>query len=203
MSCLQVGQPAPEFKATAVLPDGDFAEVSLDQYKGKFLVLFFYPLDFTFVCPTEITAFSDNFDKFAALGAEVLGVSVDSQFSHLAWLQMPRSKGGLGAEDGSIDLKYPLVADLKKEIAQAFNVLIAAEGIALRGLFIIDPDGVVQHSTVNALNVGRSVEETLRVLSAFKYTREHPDQVCPANWSAGADTMVPTPKESKKFFAKV
>ncbi len=197
MSCLQVGQAAPSFSATAVMPDGDFATITLEQFKGKFVVLFFYPLDFTFVCPTEITAFSDSYAKFAALGAEVLGVSVDSQYSHLAWIQTPREHGGLG------ELQYPLVADLKKEIAMAYNVLIAEEGIALRGLFIIDPDGVVQHATINALNVGRSVEETLRVLSAFKYTREHPDQVCPANWSEGADTMIPDPVESKKFFAKV
>jgi peroxiredoxin (alkyl hydroperoxide reductase subunit C) len=197
MSCLQVGQAAPGFSATAVMPDGDFAEISLEQYKGKFVVLFFYPLDFTFVCPTEITAFSDSYDQFAALGAEVLGVSVDSQFSHLAWIQTPRNEGGLG------ELNYPLVADLKKEIATAYNVLIAAEGIALRGLFIIDPDGVVQHSTINALNVGRSVEETLRVLKAFKYTREHPDQVCPANWTEGDDTMIPDVVKSKEFFAKI
>lgn len=194
---MQVGQPAPAFTATAVMPDGDFAQITLEQYKGKFVVLFFYPLDFTFVCPTEITAFSDEHAKFAALGAEVLGVSVDSEYSHLAWIQTDRSAGGLG------ELAYPLVADLKKEIARAYNVLIEDAGVALRGLFIIDPDGVVQHSTINALNVGRSVEETLRVLSAFKYTREHPDQVCPANWSEGADTMIPDPVKSKEFFSKV
>ncbi|WP_287128324.1 peroxiredoxin [Candidatus Cyanaurora vandensis] len=197
MSCLQVGQPAPGFSATAVMPDGDFAQITLEQYKGKFVVLFFYPLDFTFVCPTEITAFSDDYDKFAALGAEVLGVSVDSEYSHLAWIQSERSAGGVG------DLRYPLVSDIKKEIARAFNVLIEDAGIALRGLFIIDPDGVVQHATVNNLNVGRSVDETLRVLSGFKYTRENPDQVCPANWTEGADTMIPDVVKSKEFFAKV
>jgi len=124
---MQVGQPAPGFTATAVMPDGDFAQITLDQYKGKFVVLFFYPLDFTFVCPTEITAFSDEYAKFAALGAEVLGVSVDSEYSHLAWIQTERSAGGLG------ELAYPLVADLKKEIARAYNVLIEDAGVALRG----------------------------------------------------------------------
>jgi len=197
MGCLRVGQAAPSFTATAVMPDLDFAQISLSDYKGKFVVLFFYPLDFTFVCPTEITAFSDSYAQFAALGAEVLGVSVDSQYSHLAWVQTPRDQGGLG------ELAYPLVADLKKEIASAYNVLIEEEGIALRGLFIIDPDGVVQHSTINNLNVGRNVDEVLRVLSGFKYTREHPDQVCPANWTEGADTMIPDPVKSKEFFAKV
>ncbi|WP_218079372.1 peroxiredoxin [Anthocerotibacter panamensis] len=197
MSSLRVGQAAPGFTATAVMPDGDFAQITLEQYKGKFVVLFFYPLDFTFVCPTEITAFSDSYAQFAALGAEVLGASVDSQYSHLAWIQTPREEGGLG------ELNYPLVADLKKEISAAYNVLIEEEGVALRGLFIIDPDGIVQHSTINALNVGRNVEETLRVLKAFKYTREHPDQVCPANWTEGEDTMIPDPVASKKFFAKV
>ena len=158
----RVGLQAPDFTATAVV-DQEFKEISLSQYRGKYVVLFFYPLDFTFVCPTEITAFSDRYDAFKALNTEVLGVSVDSQFSHLAWIQTERKQGGLG------DIAYPLVADLKKDIASAYTVLDEAEGVALRGLFIINPEGVVQHATVNNLPVGRNVEETLRVLQAFQH----------------------------------
>eukprot|EP00879_Flechtneria_rotunda_P029607 GHRR01032032.1.p1 GENE.GHRR01032032.1~~GHRR01032032.1.p1 ORF type:complete len:232 (-),score=66.06 GHRR01032032.1:42-680(-) len=151
-----VGSQAPDFKATAVF-DQEFVDISLSQYKGKYVVLFFYPLDFTFVCPTEITAFSDRFEEFKSTGAEVLGISVDSQFTHLAWIQTDRKEGGLG------DLSYPLVADLKKEISLAYGVL-TDDGIALRGLFIVDKDGIVQHATINNLAFGRSVDETLRTL---------------------------------------
>lgn len=192
----RVGLQAPDFTATAVV-DQEFKEISLSQYRGKYVVLFFYPLDFTFVCPTEITAFSDRYDAFKALNTEVLGVSVDSQFSHLAWIQTERKQGGLG------DIAYPLVADLKKEIAAAYNVLDEAEGVALRGLFIINPEGVVQHATVNNLPVGRNVEETLRVLQAFQHVEANPDEVCPANWTPGERTMTPDPVGSKDFFAAV
>jgi peroxiredoxin 2/4 len=193
---LRVGQSAPDFTATAVV-DQEFKEIKLSNYRGKYVVLFFYPLDFTFVCPTEITAFSDRHAEFKALNTEVLGVSVDSQFSHLAWIQTDRKSGGLG------DLAYPLVADIKKDISAAYNVLDPNEGIALRGLFIIDQDGVVQHSTINNLSVGRSVDETLRTLQAFQYTQAHPDEVCPAGWQPGAKTMNPDPVKSKDFFAAV
>ena len=192
----RVGLQAPDFTATAVV-DQEFKEISLSQYRGKYVVLFFYPLDFTFVCPTEINAFSDRYDAFKALNTEVLGVSVDSQFSHLAWIQTERKQGGLG------DIAYPLVADLKKEIAAAYNVLDEAEGVALRGLFIINPEGVVQHATVNNLPVGRNVEETLRVLQAFQHVEANPDEVCPANWTPGERTMNPDPVGSKDFFAAV
>ena len=192
----RVGLQAPDFTATAVV-DQEFKDISLSQYRGKYVVLFFYPLDFTFVCPTEITAFSDRYDAFKALNTEVLGVSVDSQFSHLAWIQTERKQGGLG------DIAYPLVADLKKEIASAYNVLDEAEGVALRGLFIINPGGVVQHATVNNLPVGRNVEETLRVLQAFQHVEANPDEVCPANWTPGERTMNPDPVGSKDFFAAV
>ena len=192
----RVGLQAPDFTATAVV-DQEFKDISLSQYRGKYVVLFFYPLDFTFVCPTEITAFSDRYDAFKALNTEVLGVSVDSQFSHLAWIQTERKQGGLG------DIAYPLVADLKKEIASAYNVLDEAEGVALRGLFIINPEGVVQHATVNNLPVGRNVEETLRVLQAFQHVEANPDEVCPANWTPGEKTMKPDPVGSKEFFAAV
>jgi peroxiredoxin (alkyl hydroperoxide reductase subunit C) len=191
-----VGLPAPDFTATAVV-DQEFKMVSLADYRGKYVVLFFYPLDFTFVCPTEITAFSDRYADFSSRNTEVLGVSVDSQFSHLAWVQTDRKNGGLG------DLNYPLVADLKKDIARDYNVLDEEAGIALRGLFIIGPDGVIRHSTINFLPVGRSVDETLRVLQAFQYVDSHPDEVCPANWQPGEKTMNPDPVKSKDFFAAV
>ena len=194
--CLRVGQKAPDFTATAVV-DQEFKEISLSKYRGKYVVLFFYPLDFTFVCPTEITAFSDRHADFSSKNTEVLGVSVDSQFSHLSWIQTPRNQGGLG------DINYPLVSDLKKEIATAYNVLDDAEGVALRGLFIIDPDGVIMHSTINNLPVGRNVDETLRVLQAFQYVQSNPDEVCPANWTPGEATMKPDPVGSKEYFSAI
>jgi len=160
------------------------------------VVLFFYPLDFTFVCPTEITAFSDRYEEFAKLNCEVLAVSVDSQFSHLAWLQTERSDGGLG------DLKYPLVSDLKREISTAYSVL-TEEGVALRGLFIIDREGIVQHSTINNLAFGRNVDEVLRTLQALQYVQDNPDEVCPAGWKPGQKTMKPDPEGSKEYFAAI
>ncbi|MCU0524232.1 MAG: peroxiredoxin [Elainella sp. Prado103] len=194
--CLRVGQPAPDFTATAVY-DQEFKTIKLSDYRGKYVVLFFYPLDFTFVCPTEITAFSDRYEDFKAINTEILGVSVDSEFSHLAWTQTDRKSGGVG------DLTYPLVADIKKEISAAYNVLDPEAGIALRGLFIIDKDGVIQHSTINNLAFGRSVDETLRTLQAIQYVQSHPDEVCPANWKPGDATMNPDPVKSKEFFAAV
>lgn len=194
--CLRVGQPAPDFTATAVY-DQEFKTIKLSDYRGKYVVLFFYPLDFTFVCPTEITAFSDRYEEFKSINTEILGVSVDSEFSHLAWTQTDRKSGGVG------DLAYPLVADIKKEISAAYNVLDPEAGIALRGLFIIDKDGVIQHSTINNLAFGRSVDETLRTLQAIQYVQSHPDEVCPANWKPGDATMNPDPVKSKEFFAAV
>jgi peroxiredoxin (alkyl hydroperoxide reductase subunit C) len=195
-STLRVGQSAPDFKATAVV-DLEFKEIKLSDYRGKYVVLFFYPLDFTFVCPTEIIAFSDRYAEFKSLNTEVLGVSVDSQFSHLAWIQTDRKEGGLG------DLAYPLVADLKKEISTDYNVLDTDLGIALRGLFIIDQDGIIQHATINNLAFGRNVDETLRVLQAIQYVQSHPDEVCPAGWKPGEKTMNPDPVKSKEYFAAV
>jgi peroxiredoxin 2/4 len=195
--CLRVGQQAPDFTATAVL-DQEFKTIKLSDYRGnKYVVLFFYPLDFTFVCPTEITAFSDRYEEFKNLNTEILGVSVDSEFSHLAWIQTDRKSGGVG------DLNYPLVSDIKKEISADYNVLDPAAGIALRGLFIIDKDGVIQHSTINNLAFGRSVEETLRTLQAIQHVQSHPDEVCPAGWQPGEKTMVPDPVKSKVYFAAV
>lgn len=193
---IRVGQQAPDFTATAVF-DQEFQEIKLSQYRGKYVVLFFYPLDFTFVCPTEITAFSDRYEEFSTKDTEVLGVSVDSEYSHLAWLQTDREAGGLG------DIAYPLISDLNKTIAKDYNVLDEEAGVAVRGLFIIDPDGVIMHATVNNLPVGRNVDETLRVLQAFQYIRSHPDEVCPANWTPGNPTMNPDPVKSKEYFAAV
>lgn len=194
--CLRVGQSAPDFTATAVV-DQEFKTIKLSDYRDQYVVLFFYPLDFTFVCPTEITAFSDRYDEFKSLNTEVLGVSVDSEFSHLAWIQTERKAGGLG------DLAYPLVSDIKKEISIAYNVLEPEAGVALRGLFLIDKDGTIQHATINNLSFGRSVDETLRVLQAVQHVQSHPDEVCPAGWTPGEKTMTPDPVKSKEFFASV
>ncbi|ALF54068.1 peroxiredoxin [Nostoc sp. FACHB-87] len=193
---LRVGQQAPDFTATAVF-DQEFKTIKLSDYRGKYVVLFFYPLDFTFVCPTEITAFSDRYEEFKKLNTEVLGVSVDSEFSHLAWIQTDRKSGGVG------DLNYPLVSDIKKEISAAYNVLDPAAGVALRGLFLIDKDGIIQHATINNLAFGRSVDETLRTLQAIQHVQSHPDEVCPAGWQPGDQTMTPDPVKSKVYFASV
>ena len=192
-----VGKQAPEFATQGVL-GGAFKDFKLTDYvgkkDGKWVVLFFYPLDFTFVCPTEILAFSDRIGEFKALGAEVFGVSVDSKFSHLAWTEKKREEGGISG------LAYPLLEDMTKTIARSFDVLDEAAGVALRGLFIIDPQGVVQHATINNLGVGRDVDETLRVLQAFQYVAEH-GEVCPAGWKPGSKAMKPGWNESKEYFA--
>tara|TARA_Y100001968_G_scaffold31865_1_gene24505 strand:+ start:8401 stop:8967 length:567 start_codon:yes stop_codon:yes gene_type:complete len=184
---------APDFSATAVI-DQEFKDITLSQYRGKYVVLFFYPLDFTFVCPTEITAFSDRYTDFSSKNTEVLGVSVDSKFTHLAWIQTPRNEGGIG------DINYPLVSDLKREICQSYNVL-NEDGEADRGLFIINPNGVIMHSTINKAPVGRNIDETLRILQAYQYVESHPDEVCPAGWTPGDKTMKEDPKGSKEYFS--
>jgi len=187
-----VTKEAPNFKAQAVMPDGSFQELSLEDYRGKYVVLFFYPLDFTFVCPTEIIAFSDRIADFNKLGVQVLGASVDSHFTHLAWRNMPRSEGGLG------QIEYPLIADLEKSISQTYDVLTCG-GVALRGLFLIDRDGIVRHQVVNDLPLGRSVDEALRMIKALQFVETH-GEVCPANWQEGNATIKPTPQASKEFF---
>jgi len=188
-----VGKEAPDFTAQAVLADGSFKEVSLSDYKGQHVVLFFYPLDFTFVCPTEIIAFSERVADFEAAGTQVLGVSVDSHYTHLAWRSTPRNDGGIG------EIKYPLIADLGGKIAESYDVLLDA-GIALRGLFLIDKEGVVQHQVVNNLPLGRSVDEALRMVKALQFVEEH-GEVCPVNWQEGSATMKPDPEGSKEFFS--
>ncbi|MGD1715024.1 peroxiredoxin [Hydrocoleum sp. CS-953] len=194
--CLRVGQEAPDFTATAVV-DQEFETIKLSDYRGKYVVLFFYPLDFTFVCPTEITAFNDSYKEFESLNTEIIGVSVDSEFSHLAWIQTDRKSGGIG------DLNYPLLSDIKKEISLAYNVLDPEAGIALRGLFIIDREGIIQHATINNFAFGRNVDETLRSLQAIQYVQVHPDEVCPVGWRPGDKTMNPDPIKSKEFFAAI
>ena len=187
-----VTKEAPEFKAQAVMPDGSFKEVSLSDYRGQYTVLFFYPLDFTFVCPTEIIAFSDRVKEFEALGVQLLGVSIDSHFSHLAWRNTPRAQGGIGQID------YPLVADLNKDIARDYDVLLPG-GIAVGGWVVIDKDGGVRHQVVNDLPLGRSVDETLRMVQALQYFETN-GEVCPADWKEGSRTIKADPENSKEFF---
>ncbi len=190
---VRVQKEAPNFTATAVVNE-EFKQIHLSDYRGKYVILFFYPLDFTFVCPTEIIAFSDRIKDFHDRNCEVLGVSVDSQFSHLAWIKTPRAEGGLGG------MKYPLVADLTKSISADYNVLLDG-GIALRGLFLVDKVGVVRHMVVNDLPLGRSVDESLRMLDALQFFEKH-GEVCPADWKPGGATIKPGVKESKEYFAK-
>lgn len=195
MSKAFVQKPAPSFEAEAVLADGQFGKVKLSDYKGKYLVLFFYPLDFTFVCPTEIIAFSDRAEEFRAINCEVLACSVDSHFSHLAWTERPRNKGGIGK------MSIPILSDLTKQISRDYGVLLEDAGISLRGLFVIDAKGILRQITVNDLPVGRSVDETLRLVQAFQFTDKH-GEVCPAGWKPGSDTIKPSVKESKEYFGK-
>ncbi len=187
-----VQKEAPEFSAQAVMEDGSFKQVKLSDYRGQYVVLFFYPLDFTFVCPTEIIAFSERVSEFQKLNVQLLGVSIDSHFSHLAWRNTPRSAGGIG------EIQYPLIADLNKKISQDYDVLLP-DGIALRGLFLIDKSGLVRHQVVNDLPLGRSVDETLRMVEALQFFEEN-GEVCPANWQKGSRTIKPTPSDSHEFF---
>ncbi|RWS23630.1 thioredoxin-dependent peroxide reductase-like protein [Leptotrombidium deliense] len=201
-SCCTVAtiqKPAPDFRGTAVV-NGQFKEIQLADYKGKYLYLFFYPLDFinryefhsTFVCPTEIIAFNDRASEFRDINTELIAVSVDSHFSHLAWVNTERKKGGLGKMD------IPILSDLSKKMSKEYGVLLDA-GIALRGLFLIDPNGVLRHSTINDLPVGRSVDEALRVVKAFQFVEKH-GEVCPANWKPGEPTI--NPKKADEYFEK-
>lgn len=192
-----VQREAPNFKATAV-KGREFVEVQLSQFRGKYVVLFFYPLDFTFVCPTEIIAFDEKLEEFQKRNTEILAVSVDSQFSHLAWQKTPRNKGGLG------DVRYPLIADITKQISEDYGVLLhegGDAGVALRGLFLIDKKGIVRHVTVNDLPLGRSVDEVLRLVDALQYVEKH-GEVCPANWHEGDATIKPDPDRSQEYFSK-
>jgi peroxiredoxin (alkyl hydroperoxide reductase subunit C) len=189
-----VTSEAPNFTAQAVMPNNQFSELTLADFRGKYVVLFFYPLDFTFVCPSEIIAFDQALDRFKEKNTEVIGVSVDSHFTHLAWKSTPREKGGIGK------VRYPLVADITKEIARSYGVLVN-ESVALRGLFLIDKEGIVRHALVNDLPLGRNVEEALRVLDALQFTEKH-GEVCPANWREGQEAMKPTAEGVASYLAK-
>ncbi len=190
-----VSNSAPDFKATAVMPDNSFNDAfTLSGLRGQYVVLFFYPLDFTFVCPSEILAFNKALSSFQERNCQVVGVSVDSHFSHLAWKNTPVNNGGIG------NIQFPLVADLDKSISRDYGVLIPA-GIALRGLFIIDKEGVIRSQVVNDLPLGRSVDETLRVLDALQFTEKYGD-VCPANWKQGDAAMTPTAEGVAKYLAE-
>lgn len=194
----QVTSLAPDFTAEAVI-GSEFKNLKLSDYRGKWVVLFFYPLDFTFVCPTEIVEYDAKLDEFKKIGAEVIGVSIDSKFSHLAWKQKARKEGGIG------DIKYPLVADITKQISRDFGVLIDSgddAGVALRGTFIIDPKGIIRQATVNDLPVGRNIDEAIRLVKAFQFNEKH-GEVCPANWTEGAKTMSPDVVKSKEYFSAV
>lgn len=190
-----VGNKAPDFKANAVI-NGEIKEgVTLADFKDKWKVLYFYPLDFTFVCPTEITAFHDHLDKFKEINCEVIGCSVDSEFSHLAWSQKPRTEGGIGT------IGYPILADITKSIARNYGVLLD-DSVALRGTFIIDDKNVIQQCSINNLGVGRNVEEVLRLVEGYQYVAKN-GEVCPAGWNKGGDTMKPDPKGSQEYFSKL
>ncbi|GIL88678.1 hypothetical protein Vretimale_17268 [Volvox reticuliferus] len=194
-SQVYVGAPAPGFTAPAVV-DGEITNIRLSDYRGKYVCLFFYPKDFTFVCPTEIIAFSDRAKEFEALNCQLIAASTDTEECHLAWIRTPRNRGGLGF------MQIPLVADTTKAISARYGVLIEKLGIALRGLFIINPSGVVQHVTINDLPIGRSVDEALRTLQAIQFHAEH-GEVCPANWKPGAKTMVADTEKSLEYFSTV
>jgi peroxiredoxin (alkyl hydroperoxide reductase subunit C) len=189
-----VTKAAPDFTANAVMPNNAISELKLSSYRGKYVIMFFYPLDFTFVCPSEIIAFDKALDKFKAKNAEVIGVSVDSEYSHFAWKNTPVEKGGIG------QVKFPLVADLKKNIARDYDVLID-DGVALRGLFLIDKEGIVRHAVINDLNLGRSVDEAVRMLEALQFTEKY-GEVCPANWHEGEEGMKPTAEGVAEYLAK-
>lgn len=188
-----VGKKVPEFKAKAVLKNAILDHFSLSNYSGQYIVLFFYPLDFTFVCPTELHAFQEKLQEFEKRSAQVVGCSVDSCFSHIAWLNTPKSRGGIQG------ISYPLISDLNKSICRSFHVLKEEDGIAYRGLFLIDKQGVIRHCLVNDLPLGRSVEEALRLLDALIFYEQN-GEVCPANWKAGSKAMKPTEQGLAEYF---
>ena len=191
----KIGHPAPNFKATAVMPDGQFKDISLSDYRGKYVLFFFYPLDFTFVHPMDIIAFSDRAEECKKLNCQVIGASVDSHFCHGAWVNTPRKQGGLGP------MNIPWVSDPKCTIAQEYGVLKADTGTSLRGPFITDDKGILRRITVNHLLVGCSLDGTLRLVQAFQFTEKY-GEVCPAGWTPGSDTIKPDVQKSKEYFSK-
>ena len=207
-----VTKSAPEFKTLAVMPDNSIQEVSLSDYKGKKVVLFFYPLDFTFVCPTELLAFDKRLGEFESRGTQVLGCSVDSRWAHLAWKNTDINKGGIG------NVKYPLLQDLDKSIARNYDVLVGASeayvesgdtaetttvggGVALRGSFLIDEEGKVRHAVLNDLPLGRNIDEMLRMIDALSHHQKH-GEVCPAGWKEGDDAMAESPEGVSSYLTE-
>lgn len=190
-----VGKKAPDFNVQAVVKGAITSDFALNDFLGQYVVLFFYPLDFTFVCPTELHAFQEALPEFKKRGAELMGCSVDSPYAHLAWQSMPLSQGGIEG------ITYPLMADLTKEVGRSYGVLIEEKGITYRGLFLIDKQGIVRHELVNDLPLGRSVDEALRMLDALIFFEEH-GEVCPANWHRGDKAMTPTSDGLKAYFVK-
>lgn len=188
-----VGKTAPDFKAKAVVNGQIDDEFSLVKYRGKNIVFFFYPLDFTFVCPTELHAFQEKLSEFEKWNAQVIGCSIDSHFSHFAWLGTPKNKGGIQG------ITFPIVSDINKEISKAYDVLNLTEGIAYRGLFLIDKLGIVRHQVVNDFHLGRSVDDALRILAAQDYFEKH-GEVCPANWQQGKKGLKPTQSGVEQYF---
>lgn len=189
-----VGKQAPDFKEKAVIGKKIVDDFSLMHYRGKYVVLFFYPLDFTFVCPTELHAFQEALEEFEKRQTQVIGCSVDSAYSHYAWLSTPKSKGGIEGVD------YPIISDINKKIAEEYGVLVPGEGVAYRGLFLIDKEGVIRHQLVNDLPLGRSVMEVLRTIDALQHFEQH-GEVCPANWIAGKQSMKPSQEGLEKYCA--
>ncbi len=187
------GKQAPNFKTQAVIKN-DFKELSLSDFKGKYVVLFFYPLDFTFVCPTELVAFQEKLNEFKERNTELLACSIDSHFSHHAWLNTPKAKGGIEG------VEYPLLADIGGKIAESYDVL-SPENIAYRGLFLIDKQGIVRHQVVNDLPLGRNVDEVLRMVDALQHTEKH-GEVCPANWNKGSEAIQATSESVSSYLAK-
>jgi peroxiredoxin (alkyl hydroperoxide reductase subunit C) len=189
-----VTQEAPDFTAEAVMPDNSFGSITLSSFKDKYILLFFYPLDFTFVCPSEILAFNKKVEEFKKKNCELIGVSVDSKFTHLAWKNTAIENGGIGK------IQYPLVQDLNKEIAKSYGILFNGS-VALRGLFLIDTKGIVRHSVINDLPLGRNVDEALRMVDALQFHEMHGD-VCPANWKQGDEAMKPTAAGVASYLSK-
>ncbi|MCW8943811.1 MAG: peroxiredoxin [Sedimenticola sp.] len=189
-----VAKEAPDFTAMAVMPDNTFEELTLSNYKGKYVVMFFYPLDFTFVCPSELIAFNHRLEEFKKRNVEVIGVSIDSHFSHLAWKNTEINNGGIG------NVQYPLVADISKEVTAAYD-MTTGPGIALRGSFLIDKEGVVQHQVVNNLPLGRNIDEMLRMVDALQFTEEH-GEVCPAGWKQGEAGMTGSTEGVAEYLAE-
>ena len=189
-----VTKQAPGFEAETVMPDNSFEKISLSSLRGKYVLVFFYPLDFTFVCPSEILAFNRQIADFRAKNCEVLGISVDSVYTHLAWKNTPVDQGGIGP------VQFPLVSDISKSISDDYGVLLE-DGVSLRGLFLIDKDGVIRHELVNDLPLGRNVDEALRVIDALQFFEEHGD-VCPANWRPGDEAMKPTAEGVADYLSK-